>query len=184
GTLVSLKNGMFGGDENLAEVVLEDGIERIEGSVFRDCSSLRSVSIPDSVTELGEGLFYGCTALEAVPLSAGIRRLQYKMFIDDPESLAMLEIPAGVEEIRRYALAGIRTVVVPENARYVSYLGTACRKILPPDDTGTLQTQLTLERIIYEETAEQWALLTAGLDPNDPVRTVPVLFRGSVPENE
>lgn len=46
--------------------VIKDGTKTIAGSVFYNCKSLTSITIPDSVTSIGKYAFWFCTSLENV----------------------------------------------------------------------------------------------------------------------
>ena len=50
------------------ETVILEGVTEIGNYAFRNCTSLRSATIPDSVTSIGEGIFSGCTSLESASL--------------------------------------------------------------------------------------------------------------------
>ncbi len=54
------------GDTSFA---LADFSFAIGNYTFRDCGSLKEISLPSYVTSIGKGLFYGCSALEHFPLS-------------------------------------------------------------------------------------------------------------------
>ncbi|MBQ9083898.1 MAG: leucine-rich repeat domain-containing protein [Clostridia bacterium] len=50
------------------DVVVPDGVRRIERSAFGHCEELTAVTLPDSVTSVGETAFAGCRKLAAVTL--------------------------------------------------------------------------------------------------------------------
>ena len=57
------------------DIVIPDGVTRIESFAFKGCSNLTSVTIPDSVMRIGASAFYGCGALEKISLPfVGARR--------------------------------------------------------------------------------------------------------------
>ena len=40
--------------------LIEEGVETIENEVFRDCTSLKTITIPSSVTSMGDSTFSEC----------------------------------------------------------------------------------------------------------------------------
>ena len=46
---------------------------------FRDCVSLKTLSLPAYVSEIGSGAFYGCSSLEALVFENGIKITEIKM---------------------------------------------------------------------------------------------------------
>ena len=62
----------FSGNRSLVEVVVPDGVLRLEGGAFAGCASLKKVRLPDSLEEVGGGLFDGCGALEDLQLDISI----------------------------------------------------------------------------------------------------------------
>ena len=45
---------------HIKKVVLNEGLEKIGASAFKNCSALETVIIPESVTVIGDEAFYGC----------------------------------------------------------------------------------------------------------------------------
>jgi len=54
----------------LTNVVLNEGVERIESVAFGDCTSLTSLTLPSSVGDIGSGAFAGCTNLSSININA------------------------------------------------------------------------------------------------------------------
>lgn len=50
----------------MEEVVLNEGLKKIGGNVFHDCSSLERIIIPSTVIEIGKFAFWNCTSLREV----------------------------------------------------------------------------------------------------------------------
>ena len=50
---------------SVKNVVIPDGVTRIDSSAFEECRQLESITIPDSVTEMGIRAFNGCSSLTA-----------------------------------------------------------------------------------------------------------------------
>ncbi len=51
---------------------IRQGTKTIAYGAFRDCKSLKSITIPDSVTSIEEWAFYNCTSLESVTIPDGV----------------------------------------------------------------------------------------------------------------
>ena len=56
-------NNALSGFNKVTEIILPDGLERIESSAFENCSSLKSLVIPESVTFYSSNILNGCTSL-------------------------------------------------------------------------------------------------------------------------
>ena len=57
---------MFYNCTNLASVTIPDTVTVVDHNSFRGCSSLISVTIPDSVVNIGSAAFYGCSSLTTI----------------------------------------------------------------------------------------------------------------------
>ncbi|MBQ8408356.1 MAG: leucine-rich repeat protein [Clostridia bacterium] len=62
----SIGKEAFKDNDNITEVVIEDGVETIEGHAFFCATALRKVTIPNSVTRIAQYAFASCKALETV----------------------------------------------------------------------------------------------------------------------
>ena len=89
-------------------------ITTIGDSAFRDCTSLRTVTIPDSVTTIGDNAFRRCTSLRSVTIestSTAIGRCAFR----DCTSLRCVTIPHSVTKIGENAFRGctsLRSVTI------------------------------------------------------------------------
>ena len=71
GTLKNISLFAFRDCHELCEVIISDGVEKIENSAFSHCTSLQSVKIPASVKRIEGCAFAGCTSLAEVELPEG-----------------------------------------------------------------------------------------------------------------
>ncbi len=118
--------GVFYGCNTLKEVIIQSGVETIEGAAFAKCSTLTkiefpntilsighnvflncigltSITIPDSVTSIGNSAFYGCTSLEKVEVKAtSVPIGEDYMFYNCPLVTGIL-VPSGSVEAYKSA---------------------------------------------------------------------------------
>ena len=73
--LTQLGDCVFRECSSLTSVTLPDGLTLLGNRVFYDCSSLTSVSLPDGLTELGDWVFNGCSSLTSVSLPDGVTQM-------------------------------------------------------------------------------------------------------------
>jgi hypothetical protein len=90
---------------------------------FRDCVSLKSLTLPAYVSEIGVGAFFGCTSLETLTFDAGIKidEIKTAAFMDCV-SLTAVDIPASVATIGEaafYGCSALATVKVNEGTSMI-----------------------------------------------------------------
>lgn len=95
-----------------AKFVLPDTVKQMGHSVFRDCVSLKEVSVPDidyvggkkEEHTLPADIFYKCTELAKVTLSDGLTGIgDYAFF--NCNKLREINIPSGLQKIGNFAFA-------------------------------------------------------------------------------
>ena len=96
--LTILNNGVIKAEKSVTDVVIPDGIVRIEWDAFSDCTSLTSVAIPNSVTEINWNAFAGCTSLTSVTIPNSVKKIEGGAFAGCT-SLTSVAIPNSVTEI-------------------------------------------------------------------------------------
>ena len=66
-------NHLYSDEETeITDLVIPEGVTRIGGSAFYNCSGLSSVTISNSVTSIGDSAFYGCSNLISVIIGSGV----------------------------------------------------------------------------------------------------------------
>ena len=60
---------------DIQSVIIESGVTRIGGGVFRGCSSLTSITIPDGVTSIGSVAFVNCVSLSSITIPNSMTRI-------------------------------------------------------------------------------------------------------------
>ena len=93
--------------ENIAlrNVVIPDGVKRINGSAFEDCTNLKTVQLPESVTYIGQEAFENCSALVSVNIPEPVTELGPYAF-NGCESLEELQLPGNISRIGNRTFSG------------------------------------------------------------------------------
>ena len=68
-------SGVFSNNNNLKEVILNEGLKRIGHGAFCFSTSLQSITIPSTVTEIGNNAFNRCSSLREVILNEGLQKI-------------------------------------------------------------------------------------------------------------
>lgn len=87
----------------------------IEANTFKDCNSLRQITIPDSVKFIGANAFENCTSLKTIKIPNGVMEIKSKTFCGC-KSLAIVNIPDTVKQIGESAFedcASLSKVTIP-----------------------------------------------------------------------
>ncbi len=103
----------FGGDEY--------SIVAIGDEAFKDCSILKSVTIPSTIKSVGDDAFSNCSSLESVTLPNTIEAIGACTFAEC-SSLKSIEIPNSVTFIGNSACAesGLISFVIPNSVTEIS----------------------------------------------------------------
>ncbi|MBQ5844805.1 MAG: leucine-rich repeat domain-containing protein [Alistipes sp.] len=98
-------------------------VTEIGNSVFKDCSSLASVTIPDSVTEIGDYAFQYCSNLSSVTIGNSVNSIGMYAFFEC-SSLSSVTIPNSVTEIKGHAFAycsSLSSVTIGDSVTSIGY---------------------------------------------------------------
>lgn len=87
------------------EINLPEGVVRIEGDAFYNCSRITKVTFPDSVTQMGESAFERCYSLADIHLSRNLTGIPGGAF-SECYSLQEIIIPESVTEIGNHVFQG------------------------------------------------------------------------------
>lgn len=106
-----------------AEIQAEVGgkeITAIDGSAFKNCLQLESVTIPRTVTSLGTLVFSGCSGLKTVELSDKLTEIPDGTFYNCGR-LTSITIPEGVTKIGQKAFlgSGLTQVTIPAKVQSI-----------------------------------------------------------------
>ncbi len=112
----------FGNCKYLETVIIEEGVQTIEARVFKDCTALKSVTIPSTAT-LQEQIFQNCTSLTDVHIAEGAQILSSALsangkLFDGCSSLETIQLPESFGYIPRNAFQGcssLKNIKIPTN---------------------------------------------------------------------
>ena len=110
------KYDLYLNGELVENLVIPDGITRVNDYVFRGCNSLKSITIPDSVTSIGDGAFEGCS-LTSVTIPGSVTSIGDNAFYDC-YSLTSVTIPDSVTSIDDSAFRyckSLTSVTIPDS---------------------------------------------------------------------
>ncbi len=128
--ITNLGNSVFSNFSKLVEVELPNSLTLINWWAFRECTSLKSITIPSGVTEIGsESPFTGCSSLEEIrvdPDNAAFADVDGVLCNKDQTTLicypagktGSFSIPATITEIEASAFSGAKhltEVTIPDS---------------------------------------------------------------------
>ena len=87
---------MFKDCTSLKKITLPPAIQSIANSVFQNCSSLESIAIPECVRLIGDFAFKGCTSLKSLHIPDGATTIGESAF-ENCTSLASIYLPDSLE---------------------------------------------------------------------------------------
>ncbi len=117
----------------IRKVVVEEGVEYIGNSSFKNCDKLVEVSLPGSIKEIGIEAFAGCVSLESINIPENVQRIGSFAF-EYCEELKTIYLPNSLEYIYGDAFTDCEKLesieVSLENERYTSVDGVLYTKNL------------------------------------------------------
>lgn len=112
-------------DENIVIPTTLNGfpVTGIKMSGFKNCSFIKSITMPESITVIGEEAFAGCSSLESIILPKSITSISSYAF-SSCESLKSINIPYGINVISEGAFAGcssLTSIDIPEGVTDIKF---------------------------------------------------------------
>mmetsp|Transcript_27608 Transcript_27608/g.39531 ORF Transcript_27608/g.39531 Transcript_27608/m.39531 type:complete len:310 (+) Transcript_27608:100-1029(+) len=138
----------FSERENLLEVYLDEGVEKIGYGVFYNCSGLRRIKFPSTLRVIGMLAFGCCFNLEDAQLNNGLKLIQELAF-SQCSSLKRLNIPVSLITLGKKAYTGctsVKEVVLPARPGrpgigYAAFSDcTSLERVMTPLNTHLMST--------------------------------------------
>jgi len=79
-SVTDIENWTFCYCDNLANIVLSDGIEIISAQMFEECINLEKIVIPDNVKEIRHNAFLGCNSLKEIVIPTSVISIDVSAF--------------------------------------------------------------------------------------------------------
>ncbi|MBQ7965065.1 MAG: leucine-rich repeat domain-containing protein, partial [Ruminococcus sp.] len=77
----TIEGGLFANLPLLKNVTISEGVLIIGASAFENCTQIESIVIPDSVTDIGSSAFWGDTALTDLTIGKGVLNIHSNAFL-------------------------------------------------------------------------------------------------------
>lgn len=97
--------------KQITELVIPDGITKIEEGAFKDLTNLKTLVLPDSIVKVDANAFQGCTSLETVQLGKKLVDLGEGAF-EGCENLSKIVLPASLTTIGKNAFNGCANLTI------------------------------------------------------------------------
>lgn len=104
---------LFKNCSNLRTASLPSNVTQLPDSLFEGCSNLLSVAFPSNLTLVGARAFYGCTRLPLTGLPDTITEIATSAF-ERCSALALTTLPASLTTLRGSALANCSALAITE----------------------------------------------------------------------
>ena len=130
----------FTPNETIEEVVLPEGLEKINGGAFGYCKNLKRVHFPESLKEIGYNAFYNCESLEEVSLPEGLKKIGSYAF-SGCKALHKISVSEGtVIEKGAFQECAVRDdgFTVVNGIMFNADLNKTAKSLVVPDDVKSI----------------------------------------------
>ena len=142
--IVKIEKQAFLQNQYICEVKIPESVRDIGESAFGGCTNLRKIHLPDSINSVGYYAFRGCSTLSEVKLSDRLTWIGKGTF-SGCYSLKSIDIPDGVVNILEYAFSecsALNSVNLPHRLKTIGdYTFSGCCSL------GCIDLPSNLEKI-------------------------------------
>ena len=107
--VTAIADGAFKNCSSLRTVTLPPTIKRIGKYAFKDCTSLRAINIPDGVTEIADFAFLNCWLMSTLTMGRHVEEIGYYAFYGC-SMLSQLSLPSSMKRIDEGAFMNCTTM--------------------------------------------------------------------------
>ena len=125
--VTKLQSNAFSDCKTLTKVTLPAWVTELPNSLFSDCAALSEIVIPDGVTAIGDSAFKSCASLTEIVLPQGLKRIDGYVFLGCA-GLSYIDIPDGVEKVNGR--------IASESTQLRCSLGSSAAIALSKSDNG------------------------------------------------
>ena len=100
--------------EQVTQLVVPEGVTRINDYAFFQSNGLVSITIPDTVTEIGRSAFEDCHELESLTIGKSVSKIGFSAF-DGCENLEAVDLPDSLTKMGAYVFDGCEKLLQTEN---------------------------------------------------------------------
>ena len=143
-SVTSIGNSVFSDCSSLQSVTIPNSVTNIGDNAFSWCEKLQSVIIPESVTRFGNSAFWACTSLQSVIIPESVTSIGEECF-RYCTSLQSVIIPESVTSIENdvfMACTGLQSVTIPNSVTRIGDTAfdacTSLRSITIPNSVTTI----------------------------------------------
>ena len=109
GEKYAIGNNVFKNKSSITSITIPNSVTNIGDSAFDGCSGLTSITIPNSVTSIGDNAFYGCTKLTSIEIPNSVTSIGDNAFYGC-KGLTSIVIPNSVTNIGNGAFEGCNNI--------------------------------------------------------------------------
>ncbi len=151
----------------LNEVILPEGLTKLDDDEFMECFDLSYVKLPDSLEEIGEHAFWFALGLESIELPESLKVIGENAFVSS--GIRNVEIPEGVVQIHENAFSlmfNLEGVKLPKSLEYIGQ--------------GAFTGCELLEKLEFAGNVSEWEKLGYKLDKDISVICADGVFENTV----
>ncbi len=113
----------------VGDVVIPEGVKKIQPRAFQTCTEIASLTMPDSVTDVSSRAFLGCVSLRRIRFSNALTTLK-RSLCEDCKNLTEVVLPEHLTTIEEAALAdtNLTDLTLPASVIFVGKRALDCRR--------------------------------------------------------